>query len=299
MPNRVDRTLRAKVRVAAVTGLWFVGLWGSTPVTAAEPPPSISADHNSLAVGRDLNTGGGNVNITGLDEEKLVAVLEARGFLRTAEAGGLERQTIITLAQRLKPEDTLDFDQAIRELERAVEVALDVIARGERGTSEDDFVNVVLAQVAERTRNDDLDGAAQALDDALAELDRQEAAAQQRRVAILEAGVRQHTLRRDASAVAGRIEMLVAVDQPTERPAWLPAFRKRYDAFYEDGKAKGINFSLSVAIELARRMVATAHGSTERGIAANLLGNALWSLGERESRTALLEQAAEAHRAAL
>ena len=62
-------------------------------------------------------------------------------------------------------------------------------------------------------------------------------------------------LRRDAIAVVRRIEMLVAMDHPTERPAWLPAFRQRYDAFYEDGKAKGINFSLSVAIELARRMV--------------------------------------------
>jgi len=184
-----------------------------------------------------------------------------------------------------------------------VEVALDVIARGERDMNEDGFVSAVLAQVAERNKNNDFDGAVQALDNALVQLDRQEAryrkAARRRRVAILEAGVRQHTLRRDAVAVAGRIEMLVAVDQPTKRPAWLPAFRERYDASYEDGEAKGINFSLSVAIELAWRMVATAHDGTERGTAANLLGIALWSLGERESGTKRLEEAVAAYRAAL
>ena len=74
------------------------------------------------------------------------------------------------------------------------------------------------------------------------------------RVALLEEGVKVDTLRRDAAAVARRIEMIVAADHPTDRPAWLPAFRATYDAFYEDGEAKGINFSLSVAIELARRM---------------------------------------------
>ena len=41
-----------------------------------------------------------------------------------------------------------------------------------------------------------------------------------------------------------------------------------------------------VAVELARRMVATAHDNTERGNATNLLGNALTRLGVRESGTA-------------
>ena len=59
-------------------------------------------------------------------------------------------------------------------------------------------------------------GAAQALDDALAELDQQEVeqreAARRKRVVFLEAAVEQHTLRRDANAVAVRVEMLVALD---------------------------------------------------------------------------------------
>ena len=223
----------------------------------------------------------------GLDEEKLVAVLEARGHVQTAELAGLQRRVIIGLARSLKREVS-DFDQAVAELERAVEVALEVIARGERGTNTDELVDKVLSQIAEKTRREDFDGGARAVDDALAELDRREAeerdAGRRARVALLEAGVRQDTLRRDAVAVAGRIAALVAVPQPTDRPAWLPEFRKHWDAYYEDGDAKGINFSLSVAIELARLMLATAGDDAERGIAANLLGNALSTLGAAGER---------------
>ena len=190
----------------------------------------------------------------------------------------------------------LDFDQAVRELEHVVVIARDVIARGERGTNHDAFVNAVLARVAEMTRSGDLDDGASTIDTGLAELD---AAHRRARIALLEEGVKVDILRHDAIAVVRRIEMLVATDHPTERPAWLPGFHERYDAFYEDGEAKGINFSLSIAIELAQRMVATGHDSTERGTAANLLGTALWSLGERESGTERLEQAVAAYQAAL
>ena len=122
---------------------------------------------------------------------RLVAALD----MRRAESGGLERETIIKIARRLRPDEMLDFDQAVVELERAVDVALDVIARGERGTNYDAFVDLVLSKVAEKTRLGDFDGGAQAVDEALIDLDRREA--EQRdifrrsRVALLEAGVGQ------------------------------------------------------------------------------------------------------------
>jgi tetratricopeptide (TPR) repeat protein len=231
----------------------------------------------------------------GSTAEELVAALESKGVLQTSELAGLQRRTIINLAHRLKPE-VLDFEQAIMELERAVEVALDVIATGERGTNDDAFVNSVLARVAEKVRNDDLDGGAGAIDEALAEL---EAKHRRSQVVLLEEGVKVDTLRRDAASVARRIETIMAVDQPADRPAWLPGFKVRYDEFHADGYEKGINFSLSVASELARRMEVTARDSTERGTAANLLGNALWRLGEREAGTSRLEEAVAAYRNAL
>jgi hypothetical protein len=227
--------------------------------------------------------------------EELVAVLEDRGLLVAAKLAGLQERTIVSLARRLKPE-VLDFEQSVTELEHAVEVALDVIARGERGSNDDAFVSMVLARVAERVRSDDLDGGASAIDEALSEL---EARHQRSQIALLEEGVKIHTLRRDAAAVARRIEMIVAVDHPTDRPVWHPEFRARYDEALADGTDKGINFSLSVAIELARRMVATASNPDERGRALTLFGNALSTLGERESGTARLEQAVEAFDACL
>jgi hypothetical protein len=75
------------------------------------------------AVGGDLI--GGN---KGLNEEQLVAVLAARGLLQPAESAGLQRRVIVNLAARLRfSEEPLDFEQAVTELERAVEIALDVI----------------------------------------------------------------------------------------------------------------------------------------------------------------------------
>src|SRR5438128_1493715 len=108
----------------------------------------------------------------GSTAEELVAALEAKGFIQTAERGGLERRTVIKLAQRLKPDDNnLDFDQAVIELEHAVTIALDVVARGVQGANQDDFVNLVLARVAEKTRVGDFDDSANTINQALAELD--------------------------------------------------------------------------------------------------------------------------------
>jgi hypothetical protein len=132
---------------------------------------------------------------------RLVAVLDERGATQKAENAGLERRTIIKLAQRLNPDELLDFDQAVIELESAVNVALDVIAQGERGTNLDAFIDAVLTHVAEKTRAGDFDGGASTIDQSLAELD---AKYRRSRVALLEEGVKVDILRRDAFAVAAK-----------------------------------------------------------------------------------------------
>ncbi|MFC6739820.1 hypothetical protein [Methylobacterium tardum] len=148
-----------------------------------------------ISVQLDHPQAGGDIIISdvkvGPTAEELVAVLEARGLLAASEAAGLQRRTIIGLAVRLKP-DVSNFDQAVMELERAVDVALDLIARGERGTNEDAFVNTVLARVADQVRNDDLDGGARTVDEALANLEAEETERQARyrqsQLALLEEG---------------------------------------------------------------------------------------------------------------
>ena len=156
----------------------------------------------------------------GISEERLLALFtqSQQRLLEDARKAGLHTSTIMALARRLNP-NVPDPDQAVVELTRAVELALEVIARGERGSNEDALVNAVLAEVAERTRNNDLDGGAKAIADALAEIDRRETAqretAQRERIALLDASIRQHTLRQDAVAVAEQIERSVAVQHVT------------------------------------------------------------------------------------
>src|SRR5260370_18466595 len=93
--------------------------------------------------------------------------------------------------------------------------------------------------------------------------------------------------------------MIVAIDHRGDRPAWLPAFRARFDEFAPDGESKGINFSFSGAIELARRRVFTGVDADERGNALYSFGIALLSLGQRERGTVRLEEAVTAFREAL
>jgi tetratricopeptide (TPR) repeat protein len=246
---------------------------------------------------------------------QMMAALRQSGVIPGAETEGLAERTVLALARRLRPEEAHDLDRAVREVEHAVEIALATIRRGERPSSnEHAFVDQVLAEVARRTREGALDQAAQAVDDGLAGLDVREAdqraALRRARVTLLEAGIDQDLLRRDAAAVARRVEALVGLEMEAprvaveietrqRRPAWAPSFHARWDGFYGEGRDKGLNLSLEVAIALARRMLETAATPDERGAAGNLLGNALSTLGERESGTARLEEAVTAYRDAL
>jgi len=188
--------------------------------------------------------------------DKIAAAIDP-ALARRAEEEGLAKSVILRLAEKLRPDETLDIEQAVRELENAVTIALDVITKGERGTNEDDFVNAVLARVAALTRQGDFDKGAREVDGALAELDRREAEQQEAlrraRVTLLETGVEQDMLRRDFRSAAARVARIV--DQETsDSAARFEALRRRQSAYFVEGRDKGVNSSLGIAIELARLM---------------------------------------------
>ena len=83
--------------------------------------------------------------------EQVVALMDKREIAKAAEAG-LERSTILELARPLRADEVLDLDQAVKELENAIGIALDVIAKGERGTNQEAFVEDVLKRLAETTK---------------------------------------------------------------------------------------------------------------------------------------------------
>jgi tetratricopeptide (TPR) repeat protein len=234
---------------------------------------------------------------------ELVADLQKRGQVAKAERAGLEREIIAKLARQLKPDEALDFEQSVKELENAVAIALEAIARGQRGTNEDEFVNSALKRVAEQTKAGEFDRATKEVDAALVELDRREidqrGALKRSRIALLEAGIEQDILRRDAAAVARRVERIAATEKPDDSAKRFANLRRWQEAFDVGGRDRGLNFFLEIAIEIAQLTVNCALDSDQRGTALNDLANALSTLGARESGITRLEQAVAAYRSAL
>ena len=204
----------------------------------------------------------------------------------------IAHDTLLALARRLRPAELLNFDQAVKELESAIDVALQVLALGDHHpVHQDRFVNEVLRRVRDLTATGQLDQGAASVNDALAELDRREnqehASARRRRETLLEAAELQGVMLRDAERVASAVERRAALDHPT-RTCTSDAFLCRLDAYEEEGNERGVNFSLKVVEVLARRRLQEAEDVDTRGGALIRLGNALGTLGERESKQAKL-----------
>lgn len=179
---------------------------------------------------------------------------------------GVNERLVIALARRISPDEQLDFPQALKELETVVALARE--HRSRPGDAEDGYVDDVLARVEASTEAGKLDASAATLDTGLADL-----ADKHRRAcrALLEKAESVDTLRRDAAGVAKRIEALIGLDDPGGRAPWKPAFRARFESVFAEACTKGVTFSLTVATEMARRMVATAHPGSETGEALTRL----------------------------
>jgi tetratricopeptide (TPR) repeat protein len=255
----------------------------------------------------DKGASGTTADLTASDlddfSDELIARLDASGKLQRVESEGIERKFIIELSRRLKPSEPLDFDRAVAELENALAIAVDVIAKGRRGTNRDDFVNAVLARVAEQTKAGLFNQAAKEIDAAIAELDHRETVGREEvrlsQVALLEVGVEQDILRRDANSAAHRILEIASIEHEGDTTAIFTQLRERHSAYHIEGRDKGINFSLEIAIELSRLAIASANDKERRAVALDDLGRTLRRLGERESASARLEEAIKTFRRAL
>ena len=303
MAHRPHRRRRGSGVVGFRSRHWAVGLLivGGllTPGLAQPQGPSTSGPQSPAILGP-------NATVTyGATPEQLAAALAQKDqrLIALAREAGVTEGQIIGLARRMPGGGAKDLDQALRDLEYLVGVAIKVIGDPAPGTDQGDLVEAVFRRVAERSAAQDYAGAAREVDAGLAELDRRAAAQadadKQQRIAMLERGVQVAMLNGDAAGAAGRLEASAGVREPGPRPAWTGAFGALWDRYYEEGRDKGINLSLEVAIAMAGRMSASARDADESGDAGNLLGTALSTLGARESGTARLEAAVAAYRAAL
>jgi tetratricopeptide (TPR) repeat protein len=233
--------------------------------------------------------------------DEFVAAADQRGDSAKAAQAGIARERFFSLALRFAHE-RIGVEQAIKDLKAAIEIVHDVVAKGERGANQDDFVEGVLKQLAETTKSVDFDAGAKAVDDALEELDRhdgeQRQSSRKSREMLLEAGVEQGLLCRNPAGVAWGIEAIAALDAADGNPVWSQKYRDRFDTFYVQWRDQGVFISLEVAVEMARRMAASARNGDERGKALKVLGSLLESLGEN-GRPAAWTEAVTVYREAL
>jgi len=212
------------------------------------------------------------------------------------EPGQITLDTVLALARRLQPDELGDLERAVKELKFAIGVALDVRAEGQRGANQPDaFVDEVMRRVAELTAAGQLQQGAESIDQALADLEQRSA---QQREALLEASVRHGVLLRDADRVAGAVLAIAALSEP-DRPAASDVFKDRLNEFYENGLNQGLNFSLAVAVALARLSAALARVDDEKGGAQVWLGLALTALGSLDTSADRLQEAVLAYQSAL
>lgn len=231
--------------------------------------------------------------------DAVLARLDASGTTARAADDGLARDTILKLARRLRPEETLDFERAVAEVERAVDVALDLIRAGQRGSNADAFVDAVLRRVAQRVRQADFDGAAHELDAELLKIDERAQQLDRDRVILLERAIEVDIVRRNPQSAAKRILHLTTLKHPYDRVAKLEAMSGQWNQYRDEGVQRGINLSLDIAIGIARLALSICATSDELGDWHSAHAVALSQRGERDSGPNRLTEAVAANRAAL
>jgi tetratricopeptide (TPR) repeat protein len=291
---------RVNMRAGAVPA---IGLLISWLAPAAWAQTQVKAENCSSAVNGPII--GSSIEIHCLGEEDIARVLNElirQGRVRLAEDVGIEPKFIVSLAARLKPTQKLDFAQAVVEVSHAVDIAINVAKEGSGGSS-DQFADEVLKRVADKTRANDPTGATREAEDGFARWEKQEAERRAKAtatgVALLEAALKTDLLRFDAAAATGRVGKIASLQHDGDPNAQFEAIHTWYEQFYVEGKDKGINFSLEVAIAIARQEVTLAQGPAQHSAALNDLGAAGGELGGRESGTVKLDEAVAACRAAL
>lgn len=198
--------------------------------------------------------------------------------------------TLIAMARKIRPRVS-SLGEALRELDRAADLAAETLAQGVAGGNVDDFVDAVLRRLADLTARGLLDEAAAEAD---AAADRAEAGL----VLLLNAAVRQHLQAADAEGAARQIVRRVTLETPDPARV-LDALSAEQNDWYERGRDKGLSLDLEVAIALAEACSFHVGDPESAGEMLNRLGVSLQTLGARETSTARLEQAVAVHRKAL
>lgn len=240
-----------------------------------------------------------------LPEDVAVKVVEKLMERRVGFGSGrdhIDSSTIIALARRLRPELEMDCEQAVNELEKAVDALCSTVAASAAEHESSDPIDKVIDRVVELNSARNFDAATNELAAALgAEIESELLEAEARRGKrrkLHQALLNQAIMRFDAVAAAAHIEAITQIDCKDQ--ADLPELRRAAQAnFLREGSDHGILLSLEIAVELARRMFDSACNEEERGRALLALAEAQSTLGARERGSERLLEAIDNYRRAL
>ncbi|WP_223479053.1 hypothetical protein [Oricola indica] len=223
------------------------------------------------------------------------------GYMRMLEAG-INEKAITGLARRVAEDEGIaDLGAAWNELERAVEIAIDMQAEKGYASNIDRFVDDVIERMTALSAEGRDDEASEAADEAFADwLERQEReklAAEK----LLDQALRTDLLRRDAKKAAMRLfdKAQIAFPDQAER---FDQLRVIQDDWYVRGRDQALLLDLQVSAELAALVTRAAASPEQKAADFNNQAVALRNLGERaggEQGMNWLRQAVNAYDAAL
>jgi tetratricopeptide (TPR) repeat protein len=233
-----------------------------------------------------------------LARAQVVAYAEEVGGARDLAEGFINE-----MARKVAGDKALDFEGKKQAVRNAIEIYEKEIAGRPSETNFDAIVDMALAKARAQVDKGQSALARATLDKAAEDMAHEEEERRERYVAGVTA--LRHRERDialatyDGDAASDAILKLARAILRANVLIVVEFVGKEAQALYEYGRDRGSNVHLVAAIALQRELLTLAASDDERGAAGNSLGNALWTLGEREIGTARLEEAVLAYRAAL
>ena len=220
-----------------------------------------------------------------------------------ARARDVAEGFIHEMAKRVAGDRNLDFEGMKQAVRNAIDIYEREIAGGQTQTNIDPIVDEALARAKSLVDASKTGLARAALRKAAESMRREEEERHERYVAGVTA---LYNRERDIAlaayegeAAAEAIILLAEAIHGANTAMIAQSLNSEAATLYEYGSDRGSNVHLIALIIVRRKLLDAASSDDERGIAHDNLGIALWTLGERESGTARLEEAVAAYREAL
>ena len=220
-----------------------------------------------------------------------------------ARARDVAEGFIREMAGKVALAKNLDLDGMKQAVRNALDIYENEIAGGQTQTNTDTIVDAVLARAKAQVDKGQSGLARATLRLAAEEMRCEEEERRERYAAdvtLLYRRERDIALATyDGAAAAAAILELAQALHAADAVSLVAFLEAESASLHEYGRDRGSNVHLVAEIALRREVLSLARDPDVAGRARSFLGNALWTLGERESETARLEEAVEAYRAAL